>query len=34
MSKMTKEFAEKYLKKELDSRLKHLGGQSAALCPA
>ena len=34
MSKMTKEFAEKYLKKELDSRLKHLGGQSDALCQA
>lgn len=34
MSKMTKEFAEKYLKKELDSRLKHLGGQSDAICQA
>lgn len=34
MSKMTKEFAEKYLKEELDSRLKHLGGQSDALCQA
>ena len=34
MSKMTKEFAEKYLKEELDSRLKHLGGQPDALCQA
>lgn len=32
MSKMAKEFAEKYLKEELDSRLKHLGGQPDALC--
>ena len=31
MSKMAKEFAEKYLKEELDSRLKHLGGQPDAL---
>lgn len=34
MSKMAKEFAEKYLKEELDSRLKHLGGQPDALCQA
>ena len=34
MSKMTKEFAEKYLKKGLDSLLKHLGGQPDALCQA
>ena len=34
MSKMTKEFAEKYLKEELDSRLKNLGGQPDALCQA
>lgn len=27
MSKMAKEFAEKYLNEELNSRLKHLGGQ-------
>ena len=34
MSKMTKEFAAKYLKEELDSRLKNLGGQPDALCQA
>lgn len=34
MSKMAKEFAEKYLKEELDSRLKNLGGQPDALCQA
>ena len=34
MSKMTKEFAEKYLKEEFDSRLKHLGSQPDALCQA
>lgn len=34
MSKMTKEFAEKYIKEELDSRLKHLVGQPDALCQA
>lgn len=34
MSKMAKEFAEKYLKEEFDSRLKHLGGQPDALCQA
>lgn len=34
MSKMAKEFAEKYLKEELNSRLKHLGGQPDALCQA
>lgn len=34
MSKMAKEFAEKYLKEELNSRLKYLGGQPDALCQA
>ena len=34
MSKMAKEFAEKYLNEELNSRLKHLGGQPDALCQA
>ena len=34
MSKMTKEFAEKYIKEELDSRLKRLVGRPDALCQA
>ena len=34
MSKTTKEFAEKYIKEELDSRLKYLVGQPDAFCQA